>query len=493
MPPLAPPFRPLDRLYARQCAAYLGCSPQYLEQDEILRTALAQWHYEHLLLTCLHARHNSLAYRDSLACLPLREWLRQAQKRTWMQHKAALASHNLANHNLHEQTAQVLAALPFTLPEQVAAAPESFLAVPHDAVEGVITVHTSGTTSPQGKRIFCTQEDLTRTVDFFCHGMRYMVRPHSTDRVALLMSGQREGSVGALLQAAMQAIGLECHILGFPVDEDAALDAVCACRPTCIVGVPKHVLALARHPRTARSGLKTCLRNVLLSGDGVNDSIRTAIATALDCEVFVHYGLTESGLGGAVECPVHHGCHVRHNDIFVEICTPEGQPVPAGTWGEIVVSTLTRQAMPLLRYRTGDAGRLLAQDCPCESLLPRLEAQGRLSEAIPYFFGHMQGLLQIESLNALVYAQPCLRAYTISLYTEDGPTLALGLHLHREDASSGKACENIRRAVAALWPFPLAVYALASEQIADVLEPKQRVHRLSGPMPSFIHSNIQRP
>lgn len=482
---LPPHFRPLDRLYAEQCAAYFSCSPDYLAQSEVLRVALAQWHYEHLLRTCLHAQGNSLAYRDSLASLPLQKWLEQAQERTWM-HGAPL------NYDLHEQSTRLLAALPFTLPEQLAKEPESFLAVPHDAVEGIITVHTSGTTSPQGKRIFCTQEDLTRTVEFFCHGMRYLVRPHTKEKVALLMSGQREGSVGALLQTAMQTIGLECHVLGFPVDEDALLDAVQACCPTCLVGVPKHVLALARHPRTARSGLKSSLRTVLLSGDSVNDTVRKAIAAALDCEVFVHYGLTETGLGGAVECPVHQGCHLRHNDLAVEICSPEGQAMATGTWGEIVVSTLTRQAMPLLRYRTGDAGRLLAEDCPCGSILPRLEVQGRLSEAIPYTFEKTQGLLQTDSLNALLYAQPGLRAYTISLYTDEGPSLALGLHLHREASDSARICEHIRRAVADIWPLPLAVYILPAEHVSDTFAPKQRIQRICGPLPSFIHSNIQR-
>ena len=60
--------------------------------------------------------------------------------------------------------------------------------------------------------------------------------------------------------------------------------------------------------------------------------------------------------------------------MYLEIVDPEsGAPVPAGETGELVVTTLTRQGMPFIRYRTGDLSRLLADSCPCGTVLQRLD------------------------------------------------------------------------------------------------------------------------
>ncbi len=96
---------------------------------------------------------------------------------------------------------------------------------------------------------------------------------------------------------------------------------------------------------------------------------------ALGCEVFAHSGLTETGFGGGVECGAHQGYHLREADLFVEIVDPgTGRPLPDGEPGEIVVSTLCRLAMPLIRYRTGDLGHLLPGPCVCGSPFRRLGA-----------------------------------------------------------------------------------------------------------------------
>jgi hypothetical protein len=106
------------------------------------------------------------------------------------------------------------AALPFTWPRELAASAESFLAVSHSDVEGIISLPTSGTTG-SGKRIFCAAEDLRETASFFQHGMQYMVRPGRGDHVALLMSGERAGSVGDLLLRGMRDLGVVCSVPGF--------------------------------------------------------------------------------------------------------------------------------------------------------------------------------------------------------------------------------------------------------------------------------------
>ncbi len=344
----------------RHLAQRLGRDPDAPHaRGPALRRALDLLRLENLGRTLEHARQNSLWYRERLdAALPQD------------------TSPPAPGRDPAEALAEILACLPLTFPEDLAAAPEAFLAVAHDDVAGVISLPTSGT-SGTSKRIFCSQADLRETVDFFRHGMRFLIDPARNDRVALLMSGGREGSVGDLLGRAMRDIGVPCAVPGFPLDPPAVLDKLRAFAPTCLVGLPGDLLLLGRLP-----GGPIRPRTVLLSGEAVSPSLRAAIARAWGCMVLVHYGLTETGLGGAVECPARCGCHLREADLAVEILDATGKPAPAGGWGEIAITTLTRQAMPLLRYCTGDEGRLLPEPCACGSVFTRLEARGRRDDAL---------------------------------------------------------------------------------------------------------------
>jgi phenylacetate-coenzyme A ligase PaaK-like adenylate-forming protein len=93
-----------------------------------------------------------------------------------------------------------------------------------------------------------------------------------------------------------------------------------------------------------------------------------------ECEVFEHYGMTEMGLGGGVDCEAHSGYHLRETDLLFEIVDVRtGEPLPDGEMGEIVFSTLTREGMPLIRYRTGDLSRFLAVPCGCGTTLKSLQ------------------------------------------------------------------------------------------------------------------------
>ncbi len=93
--------------------------------------------------------------------------------------------------------------------------------------------------------------------------------------------------------------------------------------------------------------------------------------------LFPHYGSREMGLGGAVTCPAHEGMHLRENHVIAEIIDAEGRPLPWGEYGELVITTIGMEAMPLIRYRTGDYTRILPEPCPCGSRTIRLDALRR--------------------------------------------------------------------------------------------------------------------
>lgn len=255
-----------------------------------------------------------------------------------------------------------LSRLPFTTPDDVRRGPLSFLCVSQGEINRVVTLQTSGTTGAP-KRVFFTREDQELTIDFFHHGMTTLAGPG--DRTLILMPGGLPGSVGDLLALGLERAGVAAIQHGFV--RDAARTAGIMEREgiTTLVGLPVQVLGLAE-----TGGSKCVPKNVLLSADYVPDSLSGRIASRWNCRVYTHYGMTEMGYGGGVECDALAGYHVRESDLYFEIISLRtGEPAEPGEWGEVVFTTLTRRGMPLIRYRTGDISRFIPGPCPCGTVL----------------------------------------------------------------------------------------------------------------------------
>lgn len=244
------------------------------------------------------------------------------------------------------------------------------ICVRQEEISRIVTLDTSGS-SGAPKRIFFTEEDQELTIDFFDHGMRNMI--DQSDRVMILMPYQRPGSIGDLLAKGIERLGAKWIPKGFiaELSELPTLTQVIQDEGiTSIVGTPKQVEKLMDYSKGQVSGIRT----VLLSADYIDENLKQSITKGWNCRVFEHYGMTEMGLGGAVSCYQLEGYHIRQNDLYVEIIKANTHEVMTdGEWGEIVFTTLTRKAMPFIRYRTGDTGRILADPCKCGSILKRLD------------------------------------------------------------------------------------------------------------------------
>lgn len=266
-----------------------------------------------------------------------------------------------------------LAALPFTTPEELAENWKRFVCVPLDDIARMVTLSTSGTTG-EPKRLAFSVADLERTLDFFAHGISVLVRPGDTVLV-LLPGAERPDGVTDLLLQALPRIGAR-GVAGNPAAETAGfLVELERHRPDCLVAAPGQLRRLLQSlPAPPK------LRAILSSAEPLPESLGAALTQRWGCEVFDHYGLTETGYGGGVECRARNGYHLREADLFFEVVDPvSGVPVPDGTPGEVVFTTLTRRAMPLLRYRTGDVAAMLPGPCVCGSPLRRLaRIAGRL-------------------------------------------------------------------------------------------------------------------
>jgi phenylacetate-coenzyme A ligase PaaK-like adenylate-forming protein len=258
----------------------------------------------------------------------------------------------------------------------------------------VVTLQTSGT-SGEPKRIFFTRQDQELTIDFFEKGMSTFTGPE--DRVLILLPGEKPGSVGDLLAKGLRRMGAKAIPYGAVRDPLDAIHTMQSDGVTCLVGAPTHVLAMARFWKRLGETAEPPLHSVLLSTDYASQSIIAAIEDIWNCKVFDHYGMTEMGLGGGVECQARQGYHLREADLYFEIVDPKtGEKLPEVETGEVVFTTLTRKGMPLIRYRTGDLSHFLPEACPCGTVLKSLDKiKYRINGLIPLNFEQDQTPTQL--------------------------------------------------------------------------------------------------
>ncbi len=287
-----------------------------------------------------------------------------------------------------------ISSLPFTTAEDIQENDLRFLCVSRDDISRIVTLNTSGTTA-QAKRVHFTEDDLELTADLFHHGMKALVQPGQ--KVLILMPGEQHGSVGDLMVKALIRMDVEGIPHGIVRDDARVIAEICEKKIDCLIGIPVQVLGLVRH-RDAATIPKGTVKSVLLSADYVPGAIVREIRRAWGCAVFNHYGMTEMGLGAAVDCSALSGYHIREADLYFEVIDPdEGRPVPDGEAGEVVFTTLTRKGMPLVRYRTGDLSRFIQEPCPCGTVLKRLDwVKGRLRGGVQFGSGHVLNVADLD-------------------------------------------------------------------------------------------------
>jgi phenylacetate-CoA ligase len=132
------------------------------------------------------------------------------------------------------------------------------------------------------------------------------------------------------------------------------------------------------------------------------------------------YGLSEIiGPGVGIECDRQQGLHLFEDHFYPEIIDPEsGEALPDGAEGELVLTTLSKQAMPMIRYRTRDVTAIVAEPCPCGRTLRRMRRIGRRSDDMFIIRGVNVFPSQVET--ALLAVEGTLPHYQIVLTREKG-------------------------------------------------------------------------
>jgi phenylacetate-CoA ligase len=244
------------------------------------------------------------------------------------------------------------------------------------------------------------------------------------------------------------------------------------------VGVPTQVLALVRNPGMGESS-SLRLKSTLLTMDHVPQAIVRAVEASWGCRVYNHYGMTEMGLGGGVECQVRRGYHLREADLYLEVIDPvNGRTISEGEYGEVVFTTLTRRGMPLIRYRTGDISRFIPGDCPCGTVLRSLEkVRSRLSNRVDLGNGHC---LTMADLDETLFAMNGVRDFTASLSREGKIDY---LHVKVWGAGETKV-HGVQQAVEAI-PAVRAARAGGGLEVVSIVR-KESPFEVSGPAKRMI-------
>ena len=309
--------------------------------------------------------------------------------------------------------------LPFTQAEALREEPQKLCCISCGDVPRIITLNTSGS-SGDTKRVWFSRPDLERTIEFFAQGMATMIGPGKT--ALILFSGNTQDSLGDLLGRALAGIGVNPIIHG-PVKEMDAAIIHAAQKADCIIGLPVQLNRLCLSSATVPRP-----ETVLLTADYIPQGIINNIRNVWGSEVFTHYGMTESGFGLAVQCSEHEAQHLRDAEFIIEIIDPEsGKPLPDGQWGELALTSLCNEAMPLIRYRTGDITRRIVEPCSCGGCLPRLDiVKGRISNTKKKY--------PIHALDEALFLLPGLLDYRANILNGNGLELTLdGLSVYSED------------------------------------------------------------
>ena len=284
-----------------------------------------------------------------------------------------------------------LKTLPFTTPAMLGEHPGAYLLTSQSEVSRVISGATSGTTGP-AKRVFYTQRDTENTVGFFAAGIGEMLCPGEKCLIAFPFTGPF--GLGDLIARAVERLGGIPIRAGFGLSWEELSALVSETRPETYIGFPVTLLGLCR-----MYGKPLPIRRALVSGDACPKGVIDALEAHLGNKLYPHYGSRECGLGGAVTCPAFQGMHLRENHIIPEIIGENGQVLPEGEYGELVITTIGLEAMPLIRYRTGDYTRILPP-CPCGGVTRRIDTVSR-----------REGAISIEALDSALFPLESLVDY----------------------------------------------------------------------------------
>ncbi len=262
-----------------------------------------------------------------------------------------------------------VAKLPFTTKEDLRDNfPFGLFAVPK---ERIVRIHTSSGTSGKPKVVGYTARDLENWANMMARCL-YMVGVRSHDIFQNMVNysfftgglGFHMGAekIGAMTIPA--GVGNTERQVSYMVDFGT----------TVIHATPSYALHIKEVAERMDVLDKLQLRIGCFGAEPWSENTRKRLEDAFGIKAYDSYGLSEmNGPGVAFECPEQNGLHIWVDHFLIEIIDPEtGERLSEGERGELVITTLTKEGMPLLRYRTGDVTYILDDECSCGRTHPKI-------------------------------------------------------------------------------------------------------------------------
>jgi phenylacetate-CoA ligase len=258
--------------------------------------------------------------------------------------------------------------LPFTSAEDLRNGyPFPLLSVPES---DIVRIHASSGTTGKRKILTYTQKDVDDWAHFFarCYELAELSRE---DRVQIAV-GYGVWTAGVGFQRGCERFGAMALPIG-PGNIDMQCQFLVDLQSTVMCCTASMALLMAEEIESRNLKDKIALKKMIFGSERSSHSMRQRIKTLLGLEdMFDIPGMTELyGPGTGLECSRHEGIHYWADYYLLEILDPETlEPVPEGEIGEMVITTLCKEASPLIRYRTRDLTRLIPSPCSCGNLLP---------------------------------------------------------------------------------------------------------------------------
>ncbi len=282
--------------------------------------------------------------------------------------------------------------LPFTTNADLRATyPRGLVAVPPNKLS---RLHTSSGTTGKPKALFFSPKDVDNAATLIARCL-VMIGVTGDDVLQNMMTyGLFTGAL--VMHYGAEKVGYLVIPAG-PGNSEKQLLLMQDFRTTVFHITPSYALYLATYMESKGINPRKdlALRKALVGSEPHTEETRRKIEQALGVDAYNSYGLSEmNGPGVAFECELKKGMHLWEDHYLMEVVDPQtGEPLPDGQRGELVLTTLCREAMPILRYRTRDITSIIPAACPC----------GRTHRRINRITGRSDDMLIVRGVN--IYPQ----------------------------------------------------------------------------------------
>ena len=327
------------------------------------------------------------------------------------------------------RTLEDLQLIPFTGKQDLQKYNHDFLCVKKEKIIDYIT--TSGTLGDP-VTFACTEADLERlayneAISFTCAGLK------PGNIVQLMTTLDKRFMAGLAYFLGIRKMGASVIRVGNGIPE-LQWDTIKRLQPDTLMCIPSFILKLIDYAETNNIDYKnSSVKRIIGIGDGLRDqnfklnSLGQKIKDKWDVELYATYSSTEMS-ATFPECPYSCGGHHHPELLIVEIIGEDDKPVPDGEIGEVVITSLGVEGMPLLRFRTGDMARIHTEPCKCGRKTFRISPiVGRKNHMIKYKGTTLYPPAITDVLNNTNYVENFYITVSTNETETDNVTITVGL------------------------------------------------------------------